>query len=338
MRNGNPKFYSRIFTSEPQVTRALAAEIRQDPISTSRFLSEELGLDLGHLNNVECERGDNEQADIMCFFTDAAGVEKRVAIEAKLDHEVTTEQLLREASVSEHLVLLVLDKDDAGQHGALVDAVITWPEVLEIFDHPRLTITDVEGAPDSKVQVERRFRRVLPRLQEKLGHEWGLEVIRGDGGMPSIVIRSPGAGVPQLIGQIQVSGLGMPPSLDDVKLQFYAGTPVSLSEDCFPSVASGHVPKWVRNVSRLYHEVLKEAPDLYRLRTTSAHAGKNPEYGKRKMQLVKEYLDDRKWLAHGYMTTSLGVRSVDLPLADLDEVVDASQRLFRVWFDCLEDE
>ena len=58
--------FSALYTSEPQLTRALAAEFRHDPKATELYFSSLLGVKLGELTDVTCEK--DQRVDILLEF------------------------------------------------------------------------------------------------------------------------------------------------------------------------------------------------------------------------------------------------------------------------------
>lgn len=80
--------FSALYTSEPQLTRALAAEFRHDPQATERYFSSLLGVELGELTDVGCEK--DQRVDILLEFEHST-----IAIEAKIDHTISEDQLER---------------------------------------------------------------------------------------------------------------------------------------------------------------------------------------------------------------------------------------------------
>ena len=173
--------FSALYTSEPQLTRALAAEFRHDPHATERYFSSLLGVELGELTDVGCEK--DQRVDILLEFE-----HKTIAIEAKIDHFISEDQLERESTVADYLLLLLLDADDAAEYRDQVARVLTWAEILPEFPDARVLLSDVESLPASKVQVERVLRKTLRNMTIPDG--WYFTVNRGDSAMPGITIKS----------------------------------------------------------------------------------------------------------------------------------------------------
>lgn len=319
-----------IYTSETQLTRALAGEIRHAPRAVEQYFSKLLGHDLGELVDVGCEK--DQRVDVMLSFATSVA-ETRVAIEAKVDHLLSDDQIERESQVAEYLVLLLLDAEDAGVFRDQVDGVITWAEIIGIFEDSRLLLSDVESIPAQKVQVERRLRCTLANLEIPAG--WNLYIERGGASMPGITIVSPiHPNGSQLCGQIQVTGRSMPKLLDEVELEFYAGTRVCETEECFPKPESNIVPQWVSNARVLYESVLEKDPTKFNLKTRAPGTSRRP-LGSRRKQLTKKYLPDQQWLAQGYIEWSLGVRAYPRPISEIDELAAETMKLFTSWFAAL---
>ena len=319
--------FSALYTSEPQLTRALAAEFRHDPKATERYFSSLLGVKLGELTDVRCEK--DQRVDILLEFE-----HKTIAIEAKIDHEISEDQLERESEVADYLMLLLLDADDAAEHQDQVAHVLTWKEVLSEFPDARVLLSDVESISALKVQVERVLRKTLRNMTIPDG--WYLEVNRGDSGMPGITVESPE--LPNgdwLCGQIQVIGREMPLSFNDVHLEYYAGTHVEETDECYPSLDSNVPPSWVTNARVLYETVLEGDPSTFNLKTNEPGTSRRP-LGQLRKDLTMKYLANAPWLAQGYINWSLGVRANPKPISEIDDLADAAMRLFTAWFDALE--
>ena len=319
--------FSTLYTSEPQLTRALAAEFRHDPKVTERYFSSLLGVKLGELTDVRCEK--DKRVDILLKFE-----HKIIAIEAKIDHAISDDQIERESKVADYLMLLLLDADDAAEYRDQVAHVLTWKEVLSEFPDARVLLSDVESLPTLKVQVERVLRKTLRNMTIPDG--WYLEVNRGDSGMPGITVKSPE--LPNgdwLCGQIQVIGWEMPLSFNDIHLEYYAGTHVEETDECYPPLDSNDLPSWVTNARVLYETVLDGNPSTFDLKTNKPGTSRLP-FGPLRKDLTTKYLADAPWLAQGYIDTAIGVRAHPKPISEIDDLADAAMRLFTAWFDALE--
>ena len=319
--------FSTLYTSEPQLTRALAAEFRHDPQATERYFSSLLGVELGELTNVGCEK--DQRVDILLEFE-----HKTIAIEAKIDHEISEDQLERESEVADYLMLLLLDADDAVEYLDQVAHVLTWEEVLSKFPDARVLLSDVKSLPASKVQVERVLRKTLRNMTIPDG--WYLKVNRGDSGMPGITVESPELpNGDQLFGQIEVTRNSMKETLNEVRLNFYAGTYVDDVDKCYPPADSYPPPSWINNARVLYESVLEKDPYALGISTHKPRLVES-QLGKHRHELTMRYLEDVPWLAKGYIETAIGVRAYSKPISEIDDLADTAMRLFTAWFDALE--
>ncbi|MFT2691145.1 hypothetical protein [Clavibacter zhangzhiyongii] len=313
-----------IFTSETMATRALAAEIRHAPQAFTAWMAEALDVStetLGRISNVRCEAEEN----IDVVVTYASGT--RVGIEAKFDHVVTDGQLARESDAVTHLVLLVLDRADAHGHEDEVDAVATWDELLSRFADTRLSQEDIDRIPATKKKVERRMQAL--KLDELLPDGWTTSIIRGDGGMSSIVLDGPTPeGGRRLCGQIQVSGRDSKRPIEEITLEYHVGVGVRLDEDDFPEDPKDR-PTWLDDLDVL-GEVLQRDATRFTVRMNSPRNGTS-DLGKRKMPIVREHLKGREWLAQGYCDWSLGAKSSLRPLDELETLAREAVALFVAW-------
>ena len=321
--------FSALYTSEPQLTRALAAEFRHDPKATELYFSSLLGVKLGELTDVTCEK--DQRVDILLEFE-----HKTIAIEAKIDHEISEDQLERESEVADYLMLLVLDVDDAADYQHMVARFLTWDKTLSEFPEPRILLSDIESLRTVRVQVERVLRKTLKKMTIPDG--WNLYVRRGARGMPSVTIESPE--LPNgdwLCGQIQVIGQKMPSSFNDVCLEYHAGTHVEETDECYPPLDSNGLPSWVTNAQVLYETVLEGNPSTFDLKTNKPGTSQRP-LGQLRKDLTMKYLTDAPWLAQGYINWALGVRAYPKPISEIDDLADAAMRLFTAWFGALEEQ
>jgi hypothetical protein len=313
-----------IYTTETMATRALAAEIRQDPKAFTAWAARRLGLspeELGEVSNVRCEA----EANIDVVVSYASG--KPIGIEAKFDHAITGRQLAKESVAVDKLLLLVLDAADAAGHESEVAAVATWHELLGQFETPRLTSEDIDRIPGTKKKVERLMRAL--NVKASLPEGWSTRIGPGDGGMSSIVIEGPiPDGGRRLCGQIQVTGRDSKRPIEDITLEYHVGVSVDLVDPDFPEDPARR-PTWVDELFVL-DEVIRQNGTLFQVRTNKPHNGNSP-MGKRKMPIVRQHLKGREWLAHGYCDWSLGTKSSVRPLAELDDLAAEAVQLFISW-------
>ncbi|WP_106817510.1 hypothetical protein [Janibacter massiliensis] len=324
-----------IFTSEPMATRALAAELRHNAEHATALLEESLKLatgELGVLTDVRCES--KRRIDVLLVYA-ADGKERRVGLEAKFDHQITAEQLEREAEVVDHLVLLVLAAEDAGVHADLVDCVITWEQLLATLPDSRLTLDDVRNMPSDKLTVERMFRAqgVAERL---FPSDWFVEIRRNGAGMPSIIVQSPT--LPdgrELRGQVQVIGRAMPKESELLRLEYHVGVQVIADDDDLPDARECEsAPAWIKHLRVLEQLVTDDAGERFpRIARTAAGNGRGAR-GANKIPLVNKFLDGQTWLAKGYTDGwALGVKSTPTPAGELGSLCDEAAALFLAWFE-----
>lgn len=333
MIQANDAFDCPIYTTEPQLTRALAAEFRQHPRVTTHYVSRCTGKQLSRLETVSCEK--DARLDIILTFTDNDGLRQQVGIEAKVNHSLTRSQLEKENAAVDALIVLVLDADDAVSFQDMVDAVVTWSDLLGQFDRPRITLSDLESLPAQKVHVERMLRKLCNDL--RLPEGWTAWVERGGSAMPGITFVSPATtNGSNLCGQIQVTGRCMPAQLTDVKLEFYVGTQVVDNDECYPALDSSEPPTWVRNARILYCDVLHGDPRSYALKTRAPGTSKRSR-GQRRKDLTNLYLRDAPWLAQGYIDWCAGVRCHPRPIDQAAELATDAVKLATEWWNALSD-
>ena len=319
--------FSALYTSEPQLTRALAAEFRHDPKATELYFSSLLGVKLGELTDVTCEK--DQRVDILLEFE-----HKTIAIEAKIDHEISEDQLERESEVADYLMLLVLDVDDAADYQHMVARVLTWDKTLSEFPEPRILLSDIESLRTVRVQVERVLRKTLKKMTIPDG--WDLRIERGASGRPGITVESPELpNGDHLFGQIEVTHDSMKKTLNEVRLNFYAGTYVDDVDKYYPPADSSPPPSWINNARVLYESVLEKDPHALGISTRKPRFVES-QLGKHRHELTMEYLEDVPWLAKGYIYTAMGVRANSKPISEIDDLADTAMRLFTAWFDALE--
>ncbi|MBD8042589.1 hypothetical protein H9638_02065 [Arthrobacter sp. Sa2BUA2] len=321
----------RIFTAEPMATRALAAEIRHAPdefVKCLRRLTGAAGLD--GFQSVRCEA--SEQLDLELAFSDPSPC--TVGIEAKLDHELTRDQMDRQLGVVDHLVLLLTAEESAPEWvaGRARVYVMTWADALACFEDSRLTLEDINLIPVPKSRVEARFR--AQNLRDRLPG-WRVDVQRGGSGMPAIEIES--QALPNgrtLRGQIQIVGREMPEAGRPIRIEYSIGVSVAPTEEEYPDPESSHVePGWIEPLRALRREVLDG--DEERLLVSLRKPGNGRSgLGVRKLPLAQQHLADATWLAKGYTDGwALGIKSNKWPLEDLDRIVSATVEIFSRWYE-----
>ena len=328
---------SLIFTTEPLATRALAAEIRHDHTRFVAKLADVVdGGRLGQFTDVRAEYG-AQKIDIALHFTDPQFV---VGVEAKFDHTLTEEQVDRELTVADHLVVLLLEKEHAPEwlpQKARV-SLMTWQEALGCFPQSRLTLAEVQAARSAKSAVEARLRRLMEPARQRLGSAWTIDSRRGGSGMPAINFYSPWIGDAQLRAVLQVAQRAMPPAGEPVPLRFSVGVSVKADTENYPRDAS-KTPTWVDAVRRLQREVIGDRVEelhLSRRRPSSAHVNPKTENGRahaRKLAIVDRHFDDsERWLTTGYIDWIVGPASQRMSLDDVEVLADALVEILVGWY------
>ncbi|MGK9146536.1 hypothetical protein KXS11_02765 [Plantibacter flavus] len=334
-----------IYRTEAMATRALAAEIRHDHRRFVSLLEREGGRDFGRLHDVQCEvkhtlvgaSQASVRVDVQLEFEGHT-----VGIEAKLDHELTAEQVddqLLALGDAATLFILLPCKEWAPEW--LPDypgvSVIDWKDTLASFDASRLTLGDIEGEGRLlKTTVEARLRAQRKMLD--LPHQlpgWVTSIDRGDSGMPSLTFRSPT--LPdgkQLRGQLEVTGRRMPPRLEDVRFNSYIGISVDNTDPHdFPDPTKvSEVPRWVEHL-RLLHATVLDGQEG-RLGVNRGAPGNGRKHlGIHKLPLATKHLGRLRYLAKGYTTWAVGPKTNDVSLDQLPELADNTVEIFRSWYD-----
>lgn len=328
---------SLIFTTEPLATRALAAEIRHDH---TRFVAKLSGVDgvprLGRFVDVRAEHGE-QKIDVALTFADPDYV---VGIEAKFDHTLTEDQVDRELTVANHLVVLLLDKVHAPEWLPNKDrvSVMTWEEALACFPGTRLTLDEVRAARSGKSAVEARLRRLIGPAERRLGAGWRIDSTRGGSGMPAINFYSPDIAGKQLRAVLQVAQRAMPPAGEPVPLRFSVGISVRADNRSYPSDARA-TPSWVSSVRRLQTDVIGDRVGELHLSTrrpSSAHVNPKTENGRahaRKLAIVDHHFaDSERWLTTGYIDWIVGPASQRMPLEDVEELAESLVTILEEWY------
>lgn len=323
---------SPIYTTEPMATRALAAEIRHADDEITALLEKRFNLEQGTLHtliDVQCEAV--EKIDVLLTY-EGNGGRKRIGLEAKFDHQITLEQLNREAGEVDFLALVVIESDDAVEHAHLIDGIVTWNEVIGCFADSRLTIVDVESMPLTKVRVE-RLLRPYSRPHERFPEGWDVSIERGGSGIPSILVESPP--LPdgrQIRGQIQVTGRRMPSTLDETYFEYHIGIQVNDNDDDLPAAAEvDDEPEWVPHLRTLERVLVDMGEESLRLSKYPASAGMS-ERSKNKLPLVEKFLGGKSWLAKGYANGwALGIKSTKTPAGELSELCEVAANIFLAW-------
>lgn len=328
---------SLVFTTEPELTRALAAEIRNDPDRFLQLLEKLLGRPLGGITKVACE--EKERLDLVLTCFDGSEI-TRIGIEAKCDHVVARGQLKREKEVVDYLLLLVLDERDAEPDKGSVDGVMTWEKAIECFDQPRLTSWDLEHLPAQKRAVERLFNEVLPSLRCILPEsDWSMVINRNGSGMPHIDIASrepviiKGKGR-EIRGNIQVSGRDIRQSLEDVRFQCFIGIEIEQNslEDFPNDCSSAPEPAWIIALKQLDADVLfKDGIERYPEFAFHKTSGQCRKAIPHMRELVDRYLGKQRYLIKGYKDWAFGAQSQPFPISNLKDNAKKTANIFKNW-------
>ncbi|WP_431840013.1 hypothetical protein [Gordonia hongkongensis] len=312
------------------LTRALAAEIRHAPGNFLNLLAERGGI--ADLSGASVERVQCEGAAKIDVVMELVGG-RTIGVEAKLDHQVTNDQLEAEKREVDDLFLLVLETIDAGDHADQVRGVITWKEAIGCFPGSRVTMADIDALPPQKVAVERVLRSLAPSIQNLLGDEWFVGVDRGGSGMPAITIRSPHLGDGrQLRGQVQVFGRSMPTAADDLKFEFQVGIQTKPTvEDFAPADQTDSPPAWVVHLERLRDDVLAGNLEEFGIRRGRSGNGRSG-LGKYKSALVSKFLPGTSWIARGYWDWSIGPKSEPVDRDGLHDLARRAATLMQQWY------
>nr|WP_201470564.1 hypothetical protein [Microbacterium hydrocarbonoxydans] len=324
---------SPIYTTEPMATRALAAEIRHRHDDLVGLLRDRSGVrSFGQLIGVSCEA--SEHIDVELEFDDGFGGTRLVGIEAKFDHELTREQVSREAAAMDHLFVLVAHR------GSVPDwlasdfpgvSVISWEETLRCFPDSRILLQDIASIRLLKVAVEARLNAL--RFDGLEG--WSIRTARGGSGMPSLIFESPALAAGRTIrGQLEVSGRRMPDRTEDVRFTSHFG--ISVPEDVenyFDPESTDAAPGWIDHLRTLHREVLRGEEDRYRI-SRRAPGASGRELGRWKTPLAVKHLGADVHLAKGYTDGwAIGPKTTAVSIGELDELAWITAEVFRRWFE-----
>ncbi|WP_454158157.1 hypothetical protein [Microbacterium lacticum] len=328
---------SLIYTTEPLATRALAAEIRHDPTAFIAELSKIVDAHtLGRFVDVRAEHG-AQKIDIALTFADPEYV---LAIEAKFDHTLTEDQVDRELTAANHLVVLLLETAHAPEwlQNKTRVSVMTWEEALACFPDSRLTLAEIQAARSGKSAVEARLRQLIDPAERRLGAGWRIDSVRGGSGMPAINFYSPDIDGDQLRAVLQVAQRAMPPAGEAVPLRFSVGISVRADEKSYPSDPLSS-PSWVESVRRLQTRVIGDKLHEFHLSTrrpSSAHVSSTTANGrahKRKLAIVDHHFEvSERWLTAGYIDWIVGPASQRMPLEQVDVLAASLVTILEAWY------
>jgi hypothetical protein len=321
-----------------------------DPVAFSSLLGEACGLQAGDILGVELELARNAKLDLVLSMSSG----ESVGIEAKFDHEIALEQVQREKSAVNKLLLLVLNHQDVPAHvHAMVDGVLTWNEAVAAFRNSRLTEADVESIASraSKSKLRRSFHRALETgsasLPADLAAEgWRIVSESGNSGRPSILIESPEwEDGRQLVAQIE--GDRAPAAAGRGRVQATVGVTLFADEQEMPL---GREPGWagpLRTLASLWDAVDKDSPvrplENKAQRVTdetvrkAIESGKSEGYieGRRRSQPKIELAGQAGvplMYVKGYGDSYIGMKLIKSPEAELPILYEALLSHMQDWW------
>ncbi|MCQ1999623.1 hypothetical protein [Arthrobacter zhaoxinii] len=329
-----------IYRTEPMATRALAAEIRHDHRRFVSFLEDVSGKSLGTFREVLCEvkypvgaaSQSTVRIDVQLNFEDNI-----VGIEAKLDHELTREQVrdqIKALGGDATIFVLVPSKDflPAWLSEFPGVSIIGWEDALACFNGSRLTMEDIHGEGRLLKTTVEAWLAAL-EVGERLPG-WSVDIRRGGSGMPSIEIQSPALACGRTIrGQLEVAGRGMPESLDAVRFISHVGIAVPENGDnYFDPDTSDVIPGWVEHLRVLQRDVLQGEEEQL-LVSFHAPGNSNRKLGKWKNALAKRYLGEHLHLAKGYTDGwAIGPKTTTVPRDQLGRLAEVTVEIFARWY------
>ncbi len=320
-----------IYTTEPMVTRALAAEIRHAPETFVRLLAKRSGAtEIKGTPAVRCEGV--ELTDVELTFPAGAN-SFVVGIEAKLDHALTQGQIVRQLAALDHVIVLLPSELDVPEWVSTTErlSVLTWGEALGCFGGSRLTLADISSIPLQKRQVERVLQGI-PLVTRPLD-SWFTAVERNGAGMPAVLMTSPE--LPngrEIRAQVQVVGRRLAADVSKTRIEYFLGISVKDNEADFPdSSVVDHEPGWITSLKTLRDVLASDGGDTFRIDQRRPGAGKSLN-GKRKLALINRHAPESTWIAKGYRDWALGVKSQKVALNQAAEISSLLGELASRWF------
>lgn len=303
----------KLFTTEPYLNRALAAEMRFDPDATQRFVKDVLPAKTktGKLESVTCERSDHGKVDVLLEFAKLT-----VGVECKVDHGLSEAQWEAELATVDYLVVVAKAKADVPESAVKSGALrYTWKKLLRWFTDPRLSTDDVNQLTDLK-RVGRRQLNALD-VEALVPDSWSVEVAEG-GGYPAVNVESPP--LASWSGRVVVVQTQIERGGD----QYVVNFGLSVGPDDF--VTSKTEPEWIAGVRWLCMEVEKELGEEASLLSPNPGTGRKSKDGSPtpssiKIQLARKFELPLRF-AQGYTDYYVGTRTVRVSASDLPATVE----------------
>lgn len=301
----------KLFTTEPELNRSLAAEMRFDPTATQSLIRDVSGItDTGLLKSVTCERSDHANVDILLTFEQAT-----IGLECKIGHQLSPAQWEAELKTVDYLIAIVKEASDVPEEAVSAGVfVCTWSSALSVFRNPRLEIDDANSLNDEK-RIARRQLASL-ELKDSVPSDWRYEAKDGDSGYPSVIITSNFLDPDcrrWIVIQFERSRSGD---------GYIANAGISVHpEDFSPSATE---PEWIQ-LARILGRKIEDhlAQSAFPISTTSgSHKRKNdgsPSLSTHKILAARKF-DLPLHYATGYTNSYIGVRSNSFMREDLEAV------------------
>src|SRR5699024_499247 len=125
----------KLFTTEPELNRALASEMRFDPTATQTLMRDIIGITgTGPLESVTCERADHAILGVLATHEQA-----EVGVGCKIGHRLSRAQWDAGLGAVGHLIAVVNDTaDDPEQAVSAGVLVCTWRRALSVCRNSRV--------------------------------------------------------------------------------------------------------------------------------------------------------------------------------------------------------
>src|SRR5699024_6986879 len=129
----------KLFTTEPELNRALASEMRFDPTATQTLMRDIIGITgAGPFESVTCERADHANLDILVTFEKA-----KVGVECRLGHQLSQAQWEAQLGAVDRLIAIVKDTCDVPEEAVSAGVLVcTWSRAPSVLRNSRVGIDD----------------------------------------------------------------------------------------------------------------------------------------------------------------------------------------------------